>query len=542
MSYDYIIVGAGSAGSVLAARLTEGGQHSVLLLEAGGKDDSLWFKLPVGFAKLYYDARCNWMYHSTPQPNLDGRCLYAPRGKVQGGSGSINAMIYVRGLPKDFDDWAAQGNPGWSFEEVLPFFRRLETHPRGNTAYHGGDGPIHITPMRGATHAVTDAFLRGCDELGLPACDDFNGGHVDGAGVYDINTRKGQRCSSSVGYLQPALGRSQLSIEYHAQAQRLLFNAQGRAEGVEVVQQGVRRSFHARREVILAAGAVDSPKLLQLSGIGDPAALARLGIAVRHALPSVGANLQDHLCASYYYRANQPTLNDAFRGWGSRLRMGLQYALHRTGPLAMSVNQAGGFFRGTPGLATPNLQFYFNPLSYQIPKNGKARIQPEPYPGFLLCFNPCRPTSRGSIRLASADAADAALIDPNYLATAHDVDEVLQGSRLIRTLMKTPALRAVTVEEVLPGAAVADDDDEGLLAYFRQNCGSIYHLCGSCAMGPDPATAVVDARLRVHGVPGLRIVDASIFPNVTSGNTNAAVMMVAEKGASMILEDARRGV
>jgi len=538
MTYDYIIVGSGSAGSILANRLSASGQHQVLVLEAGGKDTSPLFRIPVGFAKLYYNETYNWMYNTVPQPHLGGRSLYAPRGKVQGGSGSINAMIYVRGLAHDFDDWAAAGNPGWSFADVLPAFKRLETHARGASGFHGDSGPIHITPMQGHTHPITDAYLRGCAELGYPATDDFNGPAPEGAGVYDVNTRNGQRCSSSFAYLHPALKRPNLHIQRNTLAECVLLDENRRAVSVQVLQHGERHVLHARREIILAAGAVDSPKLLQLSGIGDPALLSRHGIALRHALPAVGQHLQDHLCASYYYRANIPTLNDTFSSWGGRLKLGLQYALRRSGPLAMSVNQAGGFFRGTEGLTAPNLQLYFNPLSYQIPKSQKASIQPEPYSGFLLCFNPCRPTSRGSVQIASAGAADAARIDPNYLATDHDVREVIQGSRLVRQIMQSPALRTVTVEEVLPGKAVDVDDEAAMLTYFRDNSGSIYHLCGSCAMGPDPATSVVDARLRVHGVAGLRVVDASIFPNVTSGNTNAATMMVAERGADMILDDA----
>ena len=536
LTFDYVIVGAGSAGCILAARLSESGRHSVLLLEAGGKDDGFWFKLPAGFVKLYYNPACNWMYRSEPQPRLDGRRLYAPRGKVLGGSGAINAMIFVRGHARDFDDWAAAGNPGWSFDDVLPYFRKLETHPAGPSDVHGGEGPIHVTPMRGRAHPLCDAFLAGCDELGYPLNGDFNGEHLEGAGIYDINTRDGRRCSSGVAYLAPAMNRKNLRVELHARAERILFDANRRAIGVRIDQNGRRRTFLAAREVILAAGAVDTPKLLQLSGVADHGLLERHGIRTLHHLPAVGRGLQDHLCASYYYKANVPTLNDELGTWTGKARAGLRYLLSRRGPLSVSVNQAGGFFRSDEGQERPNLQLYFNPLSYQIPKQGTT-IRPEPYSGFLLCFNACRPTSRGRVEIASARPADAPRINPNYLSTENDVREAIQGGRLIRRIMSAPALRAVTQAEVLPGAQV--DGDEAMLAYFRQNSGSIYHLCGSCAMGPDPESAVVDARLRVHGLEGLRIADASVFPNVTSGNTNAATMMVAEKAAEMILQDAR---
>jgi choline dehydrogenase len=535
MIHDFVIVGAGSAGCILASRLSESGRYSVLLVEAGDRDDSFWFKIPIGYAKSYYDPNVNWMYSTEPELELDGRRIYVPRGKVQGGSGSINAMVFVRGAADDFNDWAAAGNSGWGAADVLPYFRKLETHEKGASHWHGDTGPIHVTPMRGMTHTVTNAYLKGCEELRLPSTTDFNGASIEGAGVYDINTRKGRRSHSSAEYLRPALKRTNLSIERRAVAQRLVFAQDGRVTGVEVLQDGKRRTFSAGREVIVAAGAIDTPKLLQLSGIGNGNALTEKGIKTRFHLPAVGENLQDHLAASFYYRANIPTLNGVFGSLFGQALLGLQYVLTRKGPFAMSVNQAGGFFRGRPDEERPNIQLYFNPLSYRIPVNKSASMVPEPYPGFLIAFNSCRPTSRGHVALASPDPSAAALIQPNYLSTDRDIDEVIQGSRLIRRIASAPSLAAVIAAEVSPSPAA--DSDESLLEYFRTNASSIYHLCSSCMMGPDAATSVVDARLRVHGVEGLRIVDASVFPNVTAGNINAPTMMVAEKGAAMILKD-----
>ncbi len=536
MIFDFIVVGAGSAGCIVASRLSESGRHSVLLIEAGGEDKSFWFKIPVGYAKSYYNPKVNWMYRTEPEANLGGRRIYAPRGKVQGGSGSINAMIFVRGAPQDFDDWREAGNPGWGFDDVLPYFRKLETHARGESPWHGANGPIHVTPMRGSTHAVSDAFLEACKELGLPENDDFNGASIEGAGVYDVNTRRGQRSHSSAEYLRPSLTRPNLLIEREAHARRLLVEPDGRVSGIEVMQRGSIRSFSARREVILAAGAVDTPKLMQLSGFGDGATLFAQGIETRKHLPAVGQNLQDHLCASFYYRSRRPTLNGDFASLLGQARFGLTWLMKRSGPFAMSVNQAGGFFRGAPEEARPNIQVYFNPLSYRIPDNPRAGLTPEPYPGFLIAFNACRPTSKGTVTIASASAADAPLIRPNYLSTERDVEEVLQGSHLMRRIAGARALEDWVEDEVSPSKAV--QSDEQLLDYFRLNSGSIYHLCGTCAMGSDPQHSVVDSRLRVHGVQGLRVVDASIFPNITAGNINAPTMMVAEKGSAMILEDA----
>ncbi|MXN79132.1 choline dehydrogenase [Burkholderia sp. 4701] len=540
MTYDYIIVGAGSAGCILANRLSESGRHSVLLLEAGERDASFWFKVPVGFTKTYYNRRYNWMYYSEPEAQLAGRTLYCPRGKVVGGSGSINAMVYVRGQRSDFDDWAAAGNPGWGYDDVLPYFRKLETHAAGTTDphHHGASGPIHITSMKADVHPIVHTFLKGCDQLNLPRSDDFNGARFEGAGIYDLNTKNGERCSSSVAYLRPALGRANLTLRSGVLVRRVTFDGT-RATGVVVAGPHGDETIDAAREVILAAGAVDTPKLLQLSGVGDPALLARHRVPLVHALPAVGRNLQDHLCVSFYFKANRPTLNDEMGTLFGKLKIGLRYLLTKRGPLAMSVNQAGGFFRGAADAHEPNLQLYFNPLSYRIPKSAHASIKPEPYSGFLIAFNPCRPTSRGAIEIASNRAEDAATIHINALTTQKDLDEAVQGSKLIRALMRAPALQAMTVEEISPGPQVASDD--ALLQYFREQSGSIYHLCGSCAMGPDARTSVVDAALRVHGLRGLRIVDASVFPNITSGNINAPTMMVAEKGADLILADALRG-
>jgi choline dehydrogenase len=479
------------------------------------------------------------MYQTEPEPGLNGRQVFQPRGKVLGGCSSINGMIYMRGQARDYDDWAQAGNKGWSYRDVLPYFRKLESHPLGDTEYHGADGPISISPMKGAVHPICHVFLTGCEQAGYRRTDDFNGAQFEGAGIYDVNTRNGQRSSSSFEYLHPVLNRRNLTVEREVLVTRVLFDADRRATGVIVKQNGSTRQFTAKREVILSAGAVDTPKLLQLSGVGDRALLAQHRIALVHDLPAVGQNLQDHLCVSFYYRANVKTLNDEMRPLIGKIKLGLQYMLTRKGPLAMSVNQSGGFFKGSESEALPNFQLYFNPLSYRIPKSNKASLEPEPYSGFLLCFNPCRPTSRGSIQIASNRAEDPAKIRINALTTQKDIDEAVEGCELVRKIMSTRALKGITVEEISPGPQV--NDRAGFLQYFREQSGSIYHLCGSCAMGPDDGTSVVDERLRVHGMSGLRIVDASIFPNITSGNINAPTMMVAEKGAEMILEDAQAG-
>ncbi|MCW6507882.1 GMC family oxidoreductase [Lichenifustis flavocetrariae] len=535
--FDYVIVGAGSAGCILASRLSESGEYRVALIEAGGPDDSFWFRIPVGYARSYFDPRVNWMYSTEPERELGDRRIYTPRGKVQGGSGSINAMIFVRGAAQDFDDWAEVSSPDWRFEAVLPYFRKLETHADGGSDWHGDQGPIHVTPMRDGIHPVTKVFLDACRELQLPLNRDFNGASLEGAGVYDISTRLGRRSSSSFEYLRPALKRPNLTILRNAHAQRVLFDDARRAVGVDILQDRMVRRIAARREIILAAGAVGSPKLLQLSGIGDGATLRAGGVEVLHDLPAVGWNLQDHLCASFYYHSRIPTLNGAFGSRFGQAALGLRYLLTRKGPFAMSVNQAGGFFRGTPAEARPNIQLYFNPLSYRVPENPRSGLKPEPYPGFLLAFNACRPSSRGAVTIDGPDPEAAPLIRPNYLSTDHDRSEAVQGARLARRIMEAPSLRDVTLAEMPPSAEASTDAD--LLAWFRQSSGSIYHLCGSCGMGRDPQRSVVDAKLRVHGLPNLRVVDASIFPNVTTGNINAPTMMVAEKGAAIILADTR---
>ena len=537
-SFDYVIVGAGTAGCVLANRLSEDGKATVLLLEAGGSDRSLWIQLPIGYGRTYFDKRINWMYDTEPVTGLNGRSSYWPRGKVIGGSGSINAMVYVRGQPRDFDDWKGLGNDGWGWDDVLPYFRKSETYQHGACETHGGDGPMHVTDISLSAHPLCERFIETAKALGFQRNPDLNASPHEGVGVYPINTHRGRRASSANAFLRPALRRRNLVLRTGAHATRILFEGR-RAVGIRYRRGGREIEVRARREVILAGGAINSPQLLQLSGIGDPALLTLLGIDVVESLPAVGANLQDHLAVSYFYKSRLPTLNDELRPLLGKLRAGLRYAWDRGGPLSMSVNQGGGFVRSRDDERHVNLQLYFSPVSYtQTPLSARKLLNPDPFSAFLLSFNACRPTSRGNIRIGSADAFSPPLIQPNYLSTEQDVAEALVGCRLIRRLARTEPLADIITEEIVPGSAVGDGDD-ALLEDFRARADTVYHPTSSCAMGPDPRISVVDARLRVHGIEGLRVIDASIFPTITSGNTNAPTVMVAEKGAAMIIEDAR---
>jgi len=535
--FDFIIVGAGSAGCVLAERLSESGRHRVLLLEAGGSDRRPWLQMPIGYGMSFYDPRVNWMYRTAPEPALNGRAAYCPRGKVLGGSSAINAMVHVRGQAADFDDWAALGNPGWGWDEVLPYFKRAEDFPGGDPAWRGRGGPLHVSDVARDCHPLCQVYLRACAEIGLPRSDDLNGARQEGAGLYQITTRGGLRMSAARAYLRPAMRRANLRVETGAQARRILFEGR-RAVGVEYLRNGETRTAHAGRGVILAAGAINSPQLLQLSGLGPAALLRPLGIDVVSDHPAVGRHLQDHLCIDHLHRSRVPTLNEELGPWPGRIRVGLKYLLMRRGPLAMSVNQGGGFVRSRPDLPRPDMQLYFSPLSYTRALPGKrALMRPDPFPGFLLSAQPCRPTSRGHVTIASADPLAPPVIAPNYLATGEDVAAMLAGSRLLRRLAAAPSFAAVIDAELEPGPAVQSDAE--MIADIRARGSSVFHPVGTCRMGPDPATSVVSPRLTVHGVAGLHVVDASVFPAVTSGNTNAPTIMVAEKGAEMILADAK---
>jgi choline dehydrogenase len=528
-SFDYIIVGAGTAGCVLAQRLSAHSRYRVLLLEAGGSDRRFWIRVPIGYGRTYNDPRVNWMYETEADPGLNGARNFWPRGKVLGGSGSINAMVYVRGLPADFDDWAACTDAGWSWAGVRPVFEALEKRA------DGGPGQLRVTDMNPMAHPLCQVYLRACESLGYRYTPDFNGAQSEGVGIYPATTRAGLRDSSASAYLRPALGRPNLVLKLRALARRIEFEG-ARACGVSYLWHGRLQRARAARAVILSAGSINSPQLLQLSGIADPQLLARCGISLRHAAPAVGQNLQDHLGINYVYRSRVPTLNNELYPLRGKLRAAIEFLLRRRGPLSMSVNQGGGFIRSSADKPVADLQLYFNPASYISTRTRDRRLMnPDPFPGFLLSFNSCRPTSRGHLAIRSADPDLPPAIFPNYLSTERDIADVLAGVRLLRSIAATPALAALIERELQPGMQLQSDQE--LLADFRARAGSVFHPVGTCAMGNDPLRAVVDARLRVHGLVGLRVVDASVFPSITSGNTNAPVVMVAERGAAMILAD-----
>jgi choline dehydrogenase len=527
--FDYIIVGAGSAGCVLANRLTASGRHRVLLLEAGGHDRHLWIHIPLGYGKLFTDSRVNWLYATEPEPELNNRSVIQPRGKVLGGSSSINGLLYLRGQPADYDHWRQLGNSGWSFDDVLPYFRRAEHQERGEDALHGTGGPLAVSNVC-EPHPLCDAFIESAQQAGHPRNDDFNGTTQEGAGYFQLTARNGRRCSTAVGYLRPARRRSNLVVETNALASRILFEGR-RAAGVEYRQGDTTRVAHAGREVILSGGAFNSPQLMQLSGLGPSELLRNHGIDVIADMPGVGAELQDHLQVRIQYRCTEPiTMNDVINSWRHRIGAGLRYALSRKGLLAIGAGYAGGFFRTSANAATPDVQVHF--IIFSGETSGAAL---HPFPGFIASVCQLRPESRGTVRIKSANPAEPPAIQPRYLSDPIDRDTVVAGLKLLRGIMGQPAMQRYVAEERVPGPQVTSDAD--LLAFARAAGTTVFHPTSTCRMGGD-ANAVVDERLRVRGIGNLRVVDASIMPTVVSGNTNAAVVMIAEKAADMVLQDA----
>jgi choline dehydrogenase len=528
-SFDYIVVGAGSAGCVLANRLTASGRHRVLLLEAGGHDRHLWIHIPLGYGKLFSDSKVNWLYSSEPEAELNNRQIIQPRGKVLGGSSSINGLLYIRGQPADFDHWRQLGNSGWSFEDVLPYFRRAEDQARGEDALHGVGGPLAVSDVC-EPHPLCEAFIAAAQQAGFPRNDDFNGPTQEGAGYFQLTARHGRRCSTAVGYLRQARRRPNLAVVPNALASRILFSGR-RAVGVEYRCGGATRIAHANAEVIVAGGAFNSPQLLQLSGLGPAALLKSCGINVVADMPGIGAELQDHLQVRMQYRCTEPiTMNDVIHSWRHRAGAGLRYALFRKGLLAIGAGYAGGFFRTNALAATPDIQVHF--IIFSADTAGAALHS---FPGFIASVCQLRPESRGFVRIKSADPSEPPAIQPRYLSSRTDRDTVVAGIKLLRRIMNQPAMRRYIAEERAPDPRCTSDDE--LLAFARATGTTVFHPTSTCRMGSD-STAVVDERLRVHGIERLRIVDGSIMPTVVSGNTNAAIVMIGEKGADMILQDA----
>ena len=530
-SFDYVIVGAGTAGCVLADRLSASGRHRVLVLEAGGSDSRFWIKAPIGYGFTFADPAVNWKYQAAASPGLGGRPMYWPRGRVVGGSSSINALVYCRGMPQDFDDWRELGNVGWGWDDVRPFFERTERRvaPDGRAIT---DGVLDVKDVTPFLHPMREQWLAAAAELGLPVTEDFNGPRPEGFGCYQVSIRDGRRWSAADAFLRPALRRGHVKLETEAWAAKLRCEGR-RVTGVEYFRGGAPCYVRAEREVIVCGGAVNSPQFLQLSGIGPGSALGALGIPLVLDNPAVGGNLQDHLAVVYSFKATRPTLNDELHSPIRQAMAGAQYLLTRRGPLSLSVNQFGGFVRANPAATRPDMQLYFNPVTYGTGDATRKRIKVDGFSGFYLCFQPTRPTSTGRIDLSSADFREAPRIAPNYLSTDKDVEDAKYGGRLMQAIARTRAVGGLIREPLAPDLLRMSEAD--LVADFRARAATVYHPVGTCRMGRAIGESVVDASLRVHGMEGLRVVDASVFPTVTSANTNAPTLMVAQRGADIIL-------
>ncbi len=527
---DFVIVGAGSAGCVMAARLSEDPSTRVILLEAGGEDRNRWIHIPLGYGKTFADASVNWCYEAEPDPGANGRRIFWPRGKVLGGSSSINGMVYIRGQHEDFDLWRQFGNTGWSSTDVLPYFKRAQHQTRGASEFHSTGGPLCVSDIT-ERHPICEAFIRGAMEIGYPRNDDFNGAAQDGVGYHQTTTRNGKRCSTAVGYLHPVRTRPNLRVVTGALAEKVLFEGK-RAVGVAFREHGQPRTVRAAREVILCGGAVNSPQLLLLSGVGPEDELAQFGIPVVHNLRGVGKALQDHYSAPIKLKCRFAiTVNDVMQSNLKKLKTGLQYYLFRSGPLTLAAGPAAVFVRTRPELATPDVKISVAPFSSDKLQDGL-----HPWSGFALTVYQLRPESRGEIKLKSANPADAPAMFPNYLATETDRRAIVDGLKIGRQILATSAMQHFITEEYQPGPSVTSD--EQLLEHARNRGGTVFHPTSTCKMGIDPM-AVVDPELRVHGLEGLRVVDASIMPPVISGNTNAATIMIGEKAADLVRQPLR---
>lgn len=529
---DFLIVGAGSAGSVLAERLSASGKHRVLVLEAGGSDARFFVHMPLGYGKLFYNKAVNWAYETDPDPGLGGNRDYWPRGKVLGGSSSINAMVWIRGQREDYDEWGAVGGADWGWDSVLAAYRAIEDNEAGADAWRGQGGPLFISANKDGLHPLVRNYLDACAAAGLPETPDFNGASQEGAGVYQMTIKGGRRNSTARAFLRPAMKRPNLQVRTRAHVTRVVFEGR-RAVGVEVMRGATREVIRAR-EVILAGGAINSPQLLQLSGIGPATHLAGLGLAVVADNPHVGGHLNDHQGLNYTYRMKVPTYNDILRPWWGKALVGMQYLLQGRGVLSKSINHAGGFFRTSPALTRPNMQLYMQAFSTLVPKVGeRPLLTPDPFSGLSIGLSNCRPTSRGWLKIRSADPFAPPQIVGNAYSTDQDVAEMLAAVKFIRKIAAQGPMADVIAEELRPGPEVTSDAD--LIADFRARSGTVYHPSCTCRMGD-----VVDNRLRVKGVEGLRVCDASAFPNLIAGNTNAPAILMGWKGAEVILADQGR--